>query len=241
MSEWDKNLTAEAFSKPTEENNKYVILISTDAYSMGIVNSDVKLVIQWDIPLSFDSMIQQVRRAGRKDEASTFILLTPKWTKIKDSDKIKKRKNDTTFTSANAQLSDSNQPKTLPKTSSLSQIVNAEDSLSNLEFVAESERDFKLNEQADLFSRMLASDADQNQRQQKEEFKANKTDAVKRGKLLNEIFDYIHVARCQTPFSLAWYNNLTYAQSNDSSTLTVTLPTPYGNGPSCSSTKPLYT
>ena len=50
MSEWDQNLTAEAFGKPVEDNNECVILVATDAYGMGIDNPDVKLVIQWDLP-----------------------------------------------------------------------------------------------------------------------------------------------------------------------------------------------
>lgn len=58
MSEWDKNLIAQAFSVPGEENIECTILVATDAYGMGINNPDVRLVIQWDIPLSFDSMIQ---------------------------------------------------------------------------------------------------------------------------------------------------------------------------------------
>ena len=95
-------------------------------------------------------------QAGRKDEALAFILLTPKWTRIKDPDKIEKRRNDTTFTSANAQLSNNNRPKALPKTSSLSQVVNVKDKLSDLESVAELEGNFELDEEADLFFGMLA-------------------------------------------------------------------------------------
>lgn len=45
MSKWNKNLTIEAFGKPVEENNEYVILVTIDAYSIGINNPDVKLVI----------------------------------------------------------------------------------------------------------------------------------------------------------------------------------------------------
>lgn len=40
--------------------------------------------------------------------------------RIKNPDKIEKRRNDTTSTLANAQLSNNNRPKALPKTSSLS-------------------------------------------------------------------------------------------------------------------------
>lgn len=47
-------------------------------YGMGIDNLYVALVIQWDLPLSFDSMIQRMGRAGRKGCASTFVLLSPK-------------------------------------------------------------------------------------------------------------------------------------------------------------------
>ena len=45
MFEWVKNLTAEAFGKPEEENNECIILVATNAYGMGINNPDVKLVI----------------------------------------------------------------------------------------------------------------------------------------------------------------------------------------------------
>ena len=241
MFEWDKNLTAEAFSKPAKENNEGVILVTTDAYGIDIDNPDVKLVIQWDILLLFDSMIQRMRRAGKKGRASAFILLTPKQTRSKDSNNIEKRRNDITSTSANAQLSDSNRPKAFPKTSSLSQLINVEDKLSDLEAVAKSEGDFELDEEADLFSGMLASDADQNQKQRKKELKANEIDDAKRAKPPNQIFDYIHVARYRRLFSLPWYDDLTYAQSNDSSILAVALPTPCCNGPSCSSTELSYT
>lgn len=163
ISEWDKNLTAEAFGKPAEENNECVILVATDAYGMGIDNPDVKRVVQWDLPLSFDSMIQRMGRAGRKGGASAFILLTPKWTRIKDPDEIEKRMNSALSTSANAQLSDSNRPKALPKNSPLSQVLNAaEEKLSDSESVAGSECDLEPDEEAELSSGILASDANQN-------------------------------------------------------------------------------
>lgn len=64
LSDWDKGLTAAAFAVAADENEECVILVATDAYGMDINNPDVKLVVQWDIPLSFDSMIQRMGRAG---------------------------------------------------------------------------------------------------------------------------------------------------------------------------------
>lgn len=165
MFDWDKNLIKEALSKPAEKINECVILIAIDTYGMGIDNPDVKLVIQWDIPLLFDSMIQRIGRAGKKDRASAFILLTPKWTRIKDPDEIEQKMNKTNSTSANAQLLDSNRPKTLPKTSLLSQVINVKDKLSDSKSVPKSDCDFELDKEANLFSGMLALDADQDQRQ----------------------------------------------------------------------------
>ena len=66
ISDWDKALTATAFATVAEDNQEYVIIVATDVYGMGINNPDVKLVIQWNIPMSFDSMIQRMGRAGRK-------------------------------------------------------------------------------------------------------------------------------------------------------------------------------
>lgn len=60
MFKWDKNLNAEAFAKPQLENTKCTIFVATNAYEMSINNLDIRLVVQWDIPLSFDSIIQQM-------------------------------------------------------------------------------------------------------------------------------------------------------------------------------------
>lgn len=206
----------------------------TDAYGMGINNPDVRLVIQWDIPLSFDSMIQQMGRAGRKGEASVFILFTPKWTKIKDPDEIEKRINGTSSsTFANAQLSNSNRSKPPSKVSPLSQVVNAnEGDLSDSESIASSEADLDIDKGVDLFD--LATDVDQDRSQRKKEKKTSQTDVAKCAKLPNKIFDYIHIARCRKLLSLAWYNDMTYTQSED----TKELPVPCCNGPSCNSIEP---
>lgn len=73
MSKWDKNLIAQAFRVPRKKNIECTILVAMDVYGIGINNPDIRLVIQWDIPLSFDSMIQQMDRAGRKGKVSVFI------------------------------------------------------------------------------------------------------------------------------------------------------------------------
>lgn len=57
MSDYNKNLTAEAFCISGNENNECTILVATDAYGMGIDNWDVKLGVQWDFFLLFNSII----------------------------------------------------------------------------------------------------------------------------------------------------------------------------------------
>lgn len=99
-------------------------------------------------------------RARKKDEASVFILFTLKWTKIKNSNKIKKYINRTFFnTSTNAQISNSNYPKPLSKISPFSQVVNAnKNNLTNSESIVSSETNLNISKKADLFD--LAIDTD---------------------------------------------------------------------------------
>ena len=97
-----------------------------------------------------------------------------------------------------------------------------------------SEADYKLDDKTDLFSEVLALDANQNYEQQKKDLKTSQSDGAKQAKLCNEIFDYIHIARCHRLFFLAWYNDLTYTQSEDGSSPKI-LPTSCCNGPSCNS------
>lgn len=73
--------------------------------------------------------------------------------------------NNTNSILANTKLLDNNRPKVLPKTSSLSQIVNAKDELSDFKFIVKLKYNFKLGEEANLFLAMLALDVDQNRRQ----------------------------------------------------------------------------
>lgn len=91
ISDWDKDLTAKAFRIPGDKNMERTILVATDAYGIGIDNPDVRLVIQWDIPFSFDTMIQRMGRAGRKGAQSTFVFFTSKWSIVKDPKEIEER------------------------------------------------------------------------------------------------------------------------------------------------------
>lgn len=58
LSEWDKDLIENAFLMLADKNMDCVILVATDAYGMSINNLDIKLVIQWDFPITFNVMIQ---------------------------------------------------------------------------------------------------------------------------------------------------------------------------------------
>ena len=79
MSDWDKDLISKAFRIPGEDNTSCTILVATDAYGMGIDNPDIRLVVQWDLPISFDSMIQRMGCAGKKGvQQAVFVFLTPK-------------------------------------------------------------------------------------------------------------------------------------------------------------------
>lgn len=234
MSDWDKAIIAKAFKVNGEKNTKCTILVATDAYGMGIDNPDIKLVIHWDLSLSFDSMIQRMGRAGRKGGQAAFVLLTPKWTQVKDQDEIDKRlEKRSKAANANTQLSDQNRPSTF-RPSPLNQGVDAED-LSDNESVAASMQgdDFEDSGTNELFD-LLTPEAEEVSRNKKHKKKASQTDAAKRANLPDEIFDCIHVAKCRRLFSLAWYDNETYVSPSTA------LPTPCCNGPSCNSEDPEY-
>ena len=246
ISECDKNLTAEAFRVPGEENTECVILVATDAYGMGIDNPDIKLVVQWDFPILFDLMIQRMGRTERKEGKATFVLLTSKWSRIKDSDEIDKwiSKSFNGVTAGNAQFSDSNRPKAQAKTSPLNQILNVDDDVFNtsllaaLEAGSETDFDINYNDKADLISGFLAIEADETHFNQKKERKISKSEAAKRANLPDEIFDYIYVVRCQRLYSQAWYDDMTYARNNAHPKAKKALLQPCCNRPSYRSQEP---
>lgn len=57
MSDWDKDLIANAFLQPGNKNIECTILVAIDAYGMGIDNPDIKLIIQYNFPITFNAII----------------------------------------------------------------------------------------------------------------------------------------------------------------------------------------
>lgn len=57
---------AKTFCVSNKNNSKCTICVATDVYGMGIDNPDIRLVNEWDMFLSFDSIIQCLGYAGRK-------------------------------------------------------------------------------------------------------------------------------------------------------------------------------
>ena len=134
--EYDKGLTTDTFCVPgTSKDLECIIFIAIDAYGMGIDNLDIKLVIQWDVPISFDTMIQRMGRAGSKGDNAIFVLLIAKWTKIEDpkepEDWVAKR--DRAARSHAHKLSDTYRPKSMHNPSPLNQAVIADDAFSDSE------------------------------------------------------------------------------------------------------------
>ena len=199
-------------------------------------------------------------QAGKKDGQSTFVLFTPKWSEVIDPKEIanreaKKTHNLSSATShASSQFSDSNWPRHLDP-SPLSAVTTAQDDHeSDTESVVGSvvdsgfEADGLDMKDADLFSRLIITDADENQLKKKKARQTSKSDAQKRANLPDEIFNYLHMARCRRLFALAWYGDMTYAESertaqNDSFYGPLSrkaLPEFCCNGPSCKSQEPDY-
>lgn len=120
-------------------------------------------------------MIQRMSQIGRKGGVLSFILFTPKWSHIKDPEKIEKQSNNSnntssalaSITSINAQLFNNNCSKVLPEASLLSLVYNTQDELSDLESVVDSKAESRneFDEETNLFSEVFATEADQTQSQ----------------------------------------------------------------------------
>lgn len=53
----NKTMNDKTFKLNGKANTKSIIYIAIDMYEMRINNPDIKLVIKWDLQISFDSII----------------------------------------------------------------------------------------------------------------------------------------------------------------------------------------
>lgn len=151
-----KVLFAKAFRTPGYQNPGCAILVATDTYSMEIDNPDVKLVIQWGLPLSFESMMHRMCCAGRDGGQSTCRTFNSKLVKSQRPRRDRKRlvNEVVSFTRDRVQLSDSNRPKAFTKADD-SDTSGMESSLSGSEAT-----DSDLSNDADPMATLLATEAE---------------------------------------------------------------------------------
>jgi len=67
------------------------VIVSTNAFGMGIDKSEVRFVIHWDIPDSIENYFQESGRAGRDNKPAFAVLLYSPADKKKLSDSIRKK------------------------------------------------------------------------------------------------------------------------------------------------------
>lgn len=114
--EFDKDFTIKVFQMPNKKKAACIIFVATDTYSIEINNSNIRLVIQWDLPINFDSMIQCISRAGNKRGQATFILFIAKWTQMKNTIELEQcLAKYTNIVNANSLLFDSNKSQVSSK------------------------------------------------------------------------------------------------------------------------------
>jgi len=65
------------------------VIVSTNAFGMGIDKADVRFVIHWDIPDSIESYFQESGRVGRDSKASYAVLLYSEADKSRLTDTIR--------------------------------------------------------------------------------------------------------------------------------------------------------
>ena len=67
------------------------VIVSTNAFGMGIDKADVRFVIHWDIPDCIENYFQETGRAGRDNKPSYAVLLYSGSDKSRLNDTIRKK------------------------------------------------------------------------------------------------------------------------------------------------------
>ena len=83
LAELDKRAIPAEFVKADsvwQNSSRHRIVVATDAMGMGIDNPDIRIVVQWKLPSSMCSLLQQAGRASRSPNVSgQFIWLVESW------------------------------------------------------------------------------------------------------------------------------------------------------------------